>query len=76
MKTIHFILVESLNINSSVFYDSLLFNVKIYLKHCRYADDKQQLESLTNEVTKIKWLRIFILVLQMAPVLRFVDALV
>ncbi|KAI8433101.1 hypothetical protein MSG28_013954 [Choristoneura fumiferana] len=40
----------------------------------RYAQDKQQV-SITNEVTKRHWLRIFILVLQMAPILRFTDAL-
>ncbi|XP_048000915.1 XK-related protein 6 [Leguminivora glycinivorella] len=40
-----------------------------------YAQDKQQ-DSITNEVTKRHWLRIFILVLQMAPILRFIDALV
>lgn len=40
-----------------------------------YAQDKQQ-DSLTNEFTKRKWLRIFILVLQMAPILRFTDALI
>ncbi|XP_045762520.1 XK-related protein 6 isoform X2 [Maniola jurtina] len=40
-----------------------------------YAQDKQQ-DSVTNEFTKRKWLRIFILVLQMAPILRFTDALI
>lgn len=40
----------------------------------RYSQDKQQ-DSLSNEFTKRKWLRIFILVLQMAPILRFADAL-
>ncbi|XP_063897464.1 XK-related protein 6 [Helicoverpa armigera] len=40
-----------------------------------YSLDKKQ-DSLTNEFTKRKWLRIFILVLQMAPILRFTDALI
>ncbi|XP_038218496.1 XK-related protein 6 [Zerene cesonia] len=40
-----------------------------------YSQDKQQ-NSLSNEFTKRKWLRIFILVLQMAPILRFADALI
>ncbi|KAJ8710427.1 hypothetical protein PYW07_009793 [Mythimna separata] len=40
-----------------------------------YSLDKQQ-NSLTNEFTKRKWLQIFILVLQMAPILRFTDALI
>ncbi|CAK1543678.1 unnamed protein product [Leptosia nina] len=40
-----------------------------------YYQDKQQ-NSLSNEFTKRKWLRIFILVLQMAPILRFADALI
>ncbi|XP_053618044.1 XK-related protein 6 [Plodia interpunctella] len=40
-----------------------------------YSQDKQQ-DSLTNEVTRRHWLRIFILVLQMAPILRFTDALI
>ncbi|CAG9571074.1 unnamed protein product [Danaus chrysippus] len=40
-----------------------------------YSQDKQQ-DSITNEFTKRKWLRIFILVLQMAPILRFIDALI
>ncbi|CAF4860147.1 unnamed protein product [Pieris macdunnoughi] len=40
-----------------------------------YSQDKQQ-DSLSNEFTKRKWLRIFILVLQMAPILRFADALI
>ncbi|XP_069355928.1 cell death abnormality protein 8-like [Maniola hyperantus] len=40
-----------------------------------YAQDKQQ-DSVTNEFTKRKWLRVFILVLQMAPILRFTDALI
>ncbi|XP_041973885.1 XK-related protein 7 [Aricia agestis] len=40
-----------------------------------YSQDKQQ-DSITNEFTKRKWLRIFILVLQMAPILRFTDALI
>lgn len=40
-----------------------------------YAQDKQQ-DSLTNELTRRKWVRIFILVLQMAPILRFADALI
>ncbi|XP_060807205.1 XK-related protein 6 [Amyelois transitella] len=40
-----------------------------------YAQDKQQ-DSVTNEVTRRHWLRIFILVLQMAPILRFTDALI
>ncbi|XP_023954974.2 XK-related protein 6 [Bicyclus anynana] len=40
-----------------------------------YAHDKQQ-DSITNEFTKRKWLRVFILVLQMAPILRFTDALI
>ncbi|XP_022818383.1 XK-related protein 6 [Spodoptera litura] len=40
-----------------------------------YCLDKQQ-DSLSNEFTKRKWLRIFILVLQLAPILRFADALI
>ncbi|XP_013165365.1 PREDICTED: XK-related protein 6 [Papilio xuthus] len=40
-----------------------------------YAQDKQQ-DSVTNEFTKRHWLRIFILVLQLAPILRFTDALI
>ncbi|XP_030040722.1 XK-related protein 6 [Manduca sexta] len=40
-----------------------------------YSLDKQQ-DSLSNEFTKRKWLRIFILVLQMAPILRSIDALI
>ncbi|CAK1590765.1 unnamed protein product [Parnassius mnemosyne] len=40
-----------------------------------YSQDKQQ-DSVTNEFTKRHWLRIFILVLQLAPILRFTDALI
>lgn len=40
-----------------------------------YSLDKEQ-DSLSNEFTKRKWLRIFILVLQMAPILRSIDALI
>ncbi|XP_068625082.1 XK-related protein 6 [Battus philenor] len=40
-----------------------------------YAQDKQQ-DSVTNEFTRRHWLRIFILVLQLAPILRFTDALI
>ncbi|XP_050355921.1 XK-related protein 6 [Nymphalis io] len=40
-----------------------------------YSQDKQQ-DSISNEFTKRRWLRIFILVLQMAPILRFTDALI
>ncbi|KAM3956637.1 XK-related protein 6 [Aphomia sociella] len=40
-----------------------------------YSQDKQQ-NSVSNEFTKRKWLRIIILVLQMAPILRFTDALI
>ncbi|CAD0205250.1 unnamed protein product [Chrysodeixis includens] len=40
-----------------------------------YSLDKQH-DSLSNEFAKRKWLQIFILVLQMAPILRFADALI
>ncbi|XP_059055702.1 XK-related protein 6 [Achroia grisella] len=40
-----------------------------------YSQDKQQ-NSVSNEFTKRKWLRVVILVLQMAPILRFTDALI
>ncbi|XP_045455902.1 XK-related protein 7 [Melitaea cinxia] len=40
-----------------------------------YSLDKQQ-DSLSYAITKRKLLRIFILVLQMAPILRFADALI
>ncbi|XP_026750351.2 XK-related protein 6 [Galleria mellonella] len=40
-----------------------------------YSQDKQQ-NSISNEFTKRKWLRIIILMLQMAPILRFTDALI
>ncbi|CAH2097318.1 unnamed protein product [Euphydryas editha] len=40
-----------------------------------YSQDKQQ-HSVSNEFTKRRWLRIFILILQMAPILRFTDALI
>ncbi|XP_072948062.1 XK-related protein 6 [Epargyreus clarus] len=40
-----------------------------------YSQDKQQ-DSVSNEFNKRRWLRIFILVLQMAPILRFTDALI
>ncbi|KAL4706151.1 hypothetical protein ACJJTC_013616 [Scirpophaga incertulas] len=40
-----------------------------------YSQDKKQ-ESVTNEFTKRKYLRIFILILQMAPILRFIDSLI
>lgn len=41
-----------------------------------YVQDKSQLESLSDQVTRIKWLRIFILILQMAPIMRLCDALI
>lgn len=40
-----------------------------------YAQDRDQPNSISNQVTKRKILRIFILVFQMAPVLRFMDSL-
>ncbi|XP_063833443.1 XK-related protein 6 [Ostrinia nubilalis] len=40
-----------------------------------YSQDKQQ-NSLSNEFSKRRWLRIVVLVLQMAPILRFADAFI
>ncbi|RVE53472.1 hypothetical protein evm_001842 [Chilo suppressalis] len=40
-----------------------------------YSQDKQQ-DSLSNEFTKSRWLRVLILMLQLAPILRFTDALI
>ncbi|CAG9793128.1 unnamed protein product [Diatraea saccharalis] len=40
-----------------------------------YSQDKQQ-DSVSNEFTKRRCLRVIILVLQLAPILRFTDALI
>ncbi|KAJ2938939.1 hypothetical protein O0L34_g17751 [Tuta absoluta] len=42
-----------------------------------YNQDKElHADSVSNAVTRQRWLRIFILVLQLAPILRFTDALI
>lgn len=73
--------ISILNLNLISFSISIL-QVMISVSQCiynfsffRYAQDKEKLDSLSKKMTKQMILRVFVLLFQMAPILRYIDAL-